>query len=74
MSAQTAMGRWMLHQGHTREQVTVYEAYLDASKRGRDYVCLLRPARRLVPKKKDLIAKSPSVVVSQVEVSSDVNS
>lgn len=39
---QTAMGQWMRWQGYSVEQVQVYEAYLQASREGREFVCLLR--------------------------------
>lgn len=41
MTTISAMGRWMLIQGRSWEQVIVYEAYLAAERAGRDYVCLL---------------------------------
>lgn len=41
----TDMGAWMRHQGYTVEQVLVYEAYLAASRAGRDFTCLLRVRR-----------------------------
>lgn len=46
MIATTAMGAWMYVQGYTEDQVRVYEAYLDASRRGREFVCVFPPPRR----------------------------